>query len=407
LRLVFVTPHFHPDTAPTGVVFTRIVEELAGSRHQIEVITSLPWYREHKVEEDFDGRLVRYEDTPWGRITRIHPFPTSDKRNIPLRALSYAAFSAVAGGLGARGGPVDAVVAVSPPLTLGITGWMIARARKARLLFNIQDIFPDVAIELGTFESPRLISATRKLENLCYRLSDAITVLSDDLKTNLCHKGVPDEKIHVIPNFVDTDVITPSPADNSYREEFGLIGKTVVMYAGNIGLSQSLDTVLDAAGALAYEEDLMFVINGHGAKRAEVEEKARGMKNVAFVDLQPAERLTEVLAAGDIHLVPLKKGLASASVPSKTYSILAAARPFVAGVDTGTEIARLAERSGAGIAIPPEDAESLAKALRAMLDDPEETRRMGENGRAYIEGWASPAAVAKAYESLIDGLRRQ
>jgi len=406
VKIVVVPPHFEPDVAPTGVIFTRIVEELAKRGHEIEVITSLPWYRLHRVEDGYEGKLVRHEDTPWGRITRIHPFPTADKTNIPRRALSFAGFSSLAAAVGGRGGRADAVIAVSPPLTIGLTGWAIARLRGARFVFNLQDIFPDVAIELGALKNGRLVSAARRLENLCYRLSDAITVLSDDLKVNIAAKGVDESKVHVIPNFVDTERMAPGPRENHYRKEFGLTGKTVVMYAGNIGLSQAFDSVLDAAGALAYEEDLVFVINGQGAQREALQNKARGMTNVVFVDMQPVDRLPEVLAAADIHLVPLKKGLGNSSVPSKTYSILAAGRPFVASVDGGTEIVRIAERSGGGIAIPPEDPEALAKALRRMLDHPDETRRMGEQGRSFIEGWASPGAVAGAYESLLQELLR-
>jgi colanic acid biosynthesis glycosyl transferase WcaI len=172
------------------------------------------------------------------------------------------------------------------------------------------------------------------------------------------------------------------------------------MYAGNVGLSQSLDAVLAAAAALAYEENLVFVINGQGAKRPELERRARGMSNVVFVDLQPSERLPEVLAAADLHLVPLKKGLASTSVPSKTYSILAAGRPLIAAVDPGSEVDRIVTDSGAGFAVPPDDPEALTKAIRRSIEAPEELVRMGEAGRRFVEAWASPAAVAEAYEKL-------
>jgi colanic acid biosynthesis glycosyl transferase WcaI len=195
-------------------------------------------------------------------------------------------------------------------------------------------------------------------------------------------------------------VIVPSPAENSYRREHGLSRKTVVMYAGNVGLSQSLETVIEAAAAFDLEDDVIFVINGQGARRAELEARARGLGNVVFVDMQPAARLSEVLAAGDIHLVPLKKGLAASSVPSKTYSILAAGRPLVASVDRGSEVERVVEESSAGIAVPPEDAEALTKALRSLLDAPEERARMGAAGRGFVERWASPEAVAQAYEEL-------
>ena len=405
MRIVCIPPHFEPDTAPTGVIWTRIVHELAGRGHTIEVLTSLPWYREHRIEPGFEGKVVRHEDAPWGRITRMNPFPTADKRNIARRALAFGGFSALTGVVGARGPRADAVIAISPPLTLALAGWAIARARRAPLVLNLQDIFPDVAIELGAISSPRIVAGARRLERTSYRVADAVTVLSEDLRANLLAKGVEGHKVRVIPNFVETDRIVPGPKENPYRREFGLEGKRVVMYAGNIGLSQSLDLILDAAAALAYEEDLMFVINGQGANRDELERKAVGMTNVRFVDMQPHGRLGEVLAAADIHLIPLRRGLARSSVPSKSYSIMAAGRPFVASVDEGTEIARLAERSGAGVAVPPEDAEAFTKAIRNLLDEPGELEDMGRSGRSFVESWASPAAVAEAYENLIGDLR--
>ncbi len=403
MKLVVVPPHFSPDVAPTGVVWARIVEELAERGHSIEVVTSFPWYRSHQVEKGYDGRVVRYEDAPWGRITRVHPFPTSDKRNIPRRALSFAGFSLLAAVLGSRGDRADGVIAVSPPLSLGFTGWAIAKKRKSRLIFNLQDIFPDIAVELGAMRDRRLIRAAHRVERLSYDLADAITVLSDDLKENLCTKGVSPHKVTVVPNFVETDRIKPLPKGNTYRAEFGLGDKKVVMYAGNVGLSQSLHTVLDCAAALAYDDEVTFVINGQGAQRDELERRARGMTNVVFVDMQSPERLPEVLAAADIHVVPLKKGLARSSVPSKTFSIMAAARPVVASVDEGSEVARVVEGADAGITVSPEDAESLTKAIRRLLDAPNEAEAMGRNGRSFVEAWASPAAVAEAYESLIAG----
>ena len=405
MKIVYVVPHFAPDIAPTGALATQLVDRWAADGHTIEVITSLPWYREHSVEQGYGGMLVRHEDTPWGRVTRIHPFPTSDKRNIVRRALSFGGFSSVAAAVGARGGRADVVVAMSPPLTLGVTGWAIAKGRRARYVFNVQDIFPDIGVDLGVIKNRWVIRAATALERWCYKNADAVTALSEDLARNVRSKSPVPDNVHVIPNFVDTAAITPGSADNSYREEFGLSGKTVVMYAGNIGLSQSLDIVLEAAAALSYEDDVVFVINGHGAKKQELQDKARGLRNVRFVDFQPTERLSEVLAAGDIHLVPLRSGLASSSFPSKTYSILAAGRPLIAAIDRGTEIAEVIERSGAGITTPPDDAEALTKAIRRLLDSPDEAREMGRRGRSFVEHFVSPAAVAEAYEDLFRRLQ--
>lgn len=406
MKIVVLTPHFAPDLAPTGAVITTLVEELAARGHRIEVITSLPWYRDHRIESGFEGRLARREDTPWGSVLRLHPFPTEDKTDIVRRAMSFAGFTALAAAKGRHGERADVVLAVSPPLTLGLAGHSIAKARKAALVFNIQDVFPDIAIELGALTNKGLIQAARSLERRCYRNADRITVLSDDLRENISERTSDPSKVRVIPNFVDTDRITPGDKENGYRKEYDLEGKTVVMYAGNVGLSQSLDLMLSAAAATKDDPGLAFVINGGGAARSTLEEKARGLPNVVFVDTQPAERLPELLAAADIHVVVLKRGLARSSVPSKTFSILAAGRPFVASVDPGSEIATIAERSGAGLAVPPEDSASFTNAIRTLVEDVDQREEMGRKGRSFVEGWASPAAVAKSYEELFEELVR-
>jgi colanic acid biosynthesis glycosyl transferase WcaI len=407
MNLLVLCPHFAPDLAPTGVVMTQIAEELAERGNRLHVVTSLPWYQHHALEPGWEGKAVRHEDVEWGRITRVHPFPT-DKRNIPARALAFGGFTALSGlaALLSRSRP-DAVLAMSPPLTLGAAGWAVARARRVPFAFNIQDVFPDVAVELGAITDPRVIRFASWLERETYLRADAVTVLSEDLKANVAAKiagrrgaaGSPD-KVRVIPNFIDTDRIRPGERENAYRREFGLEGKTVVMYAGNVGLSQSLDLVLSAAAHLAHDPDVAFVINGGGVARLGLQQAAAGLPNVHFVDMQPAERLAEVAAAADIHVVPLRTGLARSSVPSKLYTILAAGRPVVASVDAGTEVARTVVDAGAGLAVPPDDPERFTKALVRLIEAPDEARAMGEAGRRFVERWASPAAVAASYEAL-------
>lgn len=407
MNIVVLCPHFAPDVAPTGEVITAITQRLAARGHRLHVVTALPWYRHHATEPGWDGQLVRHEDTPWGRITRVHPFPT-DKSNLGARALAFAGFTVLAAIEGALTSErPDVVLAMSPPLTLGAAGWMVARSRRAPFVFNIQDVFPDVAVELGLLTNPSAIAVARRLEATTYRRADAVTVLSDELAANVRAK-VPDaaDRVHVIPNFVDTAAITPerSPGGRSYREEYGLGDRTVVMYAGNVGLSQSLDLVLAAARHFTDRSDVVFVINGGGAARLGLMDQAKGLDNLVFVDMQPRSRLPEVLAAGDIHVVPLRTGLAAASVPSKLYSILAAARPIVASVDPGTEVQRTVEEAGAGLAVPPDDAQAFIGALETLLADPATRERHGAAGRAWVEGWLSPEAVALAYEALFEEL---
>ena len=411
MNLLVLCPHFDPDVAPTGVVMTRIANELIERGHRLHVVTALPWYQRHAIEPGWDGQLVRSERTEWGQISRVHPFPT-DKRNIPARALAFGGFTALATMVGSFGRVrPDAVLAMSPPLTLGMAGRIAATIRRAPLVFNIQDVFPDVAVELGLLTGDQVIKGAKFLERLSYRMSDAVTVLSDDLAENvrakitsgLGHDAARQQasKVRVIPNFVDTNAIRPSARENSYREQYGLLGKSVVMYAGNVGFSQSLDLVLEAARRFAQTRpEVVFVINGGGSARPDLERDAADLSNVRFIDMQPIERLPEVLAAGDVHVVPLRAGLAWSSVPSKLYSILAAGRPIVASVDLGTEVERTIERAGAGIAVAPEDPSAFVAALAQVLDNRDAADKMGASGRLFVEQWASPAAVAESYENL-------
>ncbi len=404
MKIVVLCPHFDPDTAPTGTVMTRIVKELAALGHELHVVTALPWYRSHRIEQGWAGRWVRTETTEWGSITRVHPFPGDDKRNLVRRTLGFAGFSVLAGGAGLRAGGwfrrADAVLAMSPPLTLGLTGWVVGLFRRAPLIFNIQDVFPDAAIRTGAITNRSVIALSRWLERFSYGRAKAVTVLSDDLRANVQAKLAPAlrQRVHVISNFVDTDQIRPTDRMTAYRAELGIGDEPVVLYAGNVGFSQSLDLVLAAARECP---EVTFVINGDGAARAELETAASGAANLRFAGYQPIERLAEVLATGDVHVVPLKPGLGDVSVPSKTYSSLAAARPVVAAIDAGTEIRRLLTAAGAGVSVDPDSPESFVAAIRALVGDPVGRAGMGESGRAWVERNASPKAVGEAYADLI------
>jgi colanic acid biosynthesis glycosyl transferase WcaI len=407
LRVVVVCPHFRPDTAPTGTVMTRIVDELAARGHAVHVVTALPWYRDHAVDAGWRVPVGDREHTAWGSITRVNPFPGGDKRNVMRRALGFAAFSALAGGAGlAAGGTTaraDAVIAMSPPLTLGVTGRLVAWWHRAPLVFNIQDVFPDAAAATGAISHRRVLAAASALERWSYRLADAITVLSDDLAANVRGK-LPDSRagtVHVIPNFVDAGRIHPADRMTAYRRELGIGDEPVVLYAGNIGFSQPLSLLLDAARRLPH---VTFLINGEGSRLAELRADAAGLANVRFGGYLPEGRLVELLATGDIHVVALHRGLAHVSVPSKTYSTLAAGRPLVASIDAGTAVPALLAASGGGVAVAPDDADALTAAIAALVDDPAGAAEMGRRGREWVLAAASPGAVAEAYIALIDAL---
>ena len=405
--IIVLCPHFAPDTAPTGDVITRIVHEFVANNRKVHVVTSLPWYRTHAIETGWTGRLVRREKTAWGSIIRVHPFPGKSKSNLLRRAIGFGAFSAVAGVCTVFAGGIQrrpaAVISMSPPLTLGLTGWLASRIRRCPSVFNIQDVFPDAAIETGAITNARIIAVSRWLERVSYQRSDAVVVLSEDLRTNVLAKIAPkhQHKVHVIPNFVDSDRITPRDRMTPYRTELRIGTEPVVMYAGNVGYSQSLTMMLHAARELP---EVTFVINGDGAARSELERDAVGLSNIRFSGYQPAERVPEVLATADIHVVPLRAGLGAVSVPSKTYSILAAGRPVVAAIDAGTEVTRILELSGAGVSVAPDEPLAFTEALRAMVNSGSAATEAGARGRLWVESHVSPARVAHSYLDVIASL---
>ncbi len=386
---------------------TRLVHELAARGHRLHVVTSLPWYRSHAVEEDWRGRPVRREDVEWGRITRLHPVASTDKSKLVRRAASFGAFTATSTVAAACSTRTDLVLAMSPPLTLAPAGWLVAKRMSAPMVLNIQDVYPDAAVATGAISGQRIISAMSRLERFSYARAGAVTVLSEDLRANLEPRVADVEKLRVIPNFVDTDRITPGDRRNRYRDEHGIGDEVVVMYAGNVGYSQPLELVVEAARRLSERHDIRFVVNGEGSRRAELEADTSDLPNVTLVDYQATERLPEVLAAGDIHLVLLKEGLASVSVPSKMYSILAAGRPVLASVDPGTEVDRVVTSTGAGLAVPAGEVDAFVAAVAQLADDRDRRVEAGGAGRRFAEGWLSVGAVAEAYEELFDELLAQ
>ena len=398
MKIQVLCPHFEPDSAPTGEFMSAIVNHLGAMGHELHVVTALPWYREHAVEEGWNGKLTRTETRDWGNITRVHPFPT-DKSNIGARAVAFAGFTAI--GLGAAvidRFDADVVFAMSPPLSLGVAAWVAAKRRRVPFVFNIQDVFPDVAIETGTISNPRVIRAAKSLEKFVYDRADVVTVLSEEMQRNV--EGKTESATRIIPNFVDISTFEPQPLENSYRREYGLEGKRVVMYCGNVGFSQSIELLADAAREMSDLDDVVFVVNGGGSAIGEVRRRAEGLENFRVIPYQPVDRVPEVLAAADIHVIPLRKGLAWSSVPSKLYKILAVERPVVASVDEGTEVGKVVVEAGAGRSVPPDVAEPLVEALRELLASQALRSDMGSSGREWVERWVTPERAAEDYESV-------
>ncbi len=406
MKILLLCPHFEPDLhAATGEVMTKLVHGLAERDHRITVVTSLPWYHGHEVAADWRGRPWRTETTEWGRVLRAWPFPTT-KTDIWARALGFAGQTGLAAGLALSTGSHDVVMGMSPPIFMGDAAWLVAKRCRAPFVFNTQDIFPDIAVDLGVLTNPRVIAAARRYERSLYGRADAITVLSTDQHHNVTGKLPSDrrDRVRIIRNIVDLDRIQPldgtARAENPYRRRYGLEDKVVVMYSGNVGLSQSFDLIREAAQHWADNDAVQFVVNGEGAAHDHVAAWANRLDNVTMIPFGPRHEVPQILGAADLHLILLKRGLAASSTPSKLYGILAAGRPVLASIDEGSEVCTTVREADCGLSVPPDDGPAFLAALDKLLADGNELAAMGRRGREHAETCLTPDAQARAYEDL-------
>jgi colanic acid biosynthesis glycosyl transferase WcaI len=419
MRILIVNIYFHPDPTGTGLVITELARDLAVYGHRVTVITSFPHYgciRSPKQEPQHQktGELSPRVCPPkrWGlwaeteldgiRVIRTAVY-IPRRLTFLTRAINYASFSILAILAGFCCGAQDLILCTSPPLSIGVSAWLLGRLKGVPFVFNVQDIYPDTAILMGMVRSPWLIRQFQRLERFVYRCSSLVTVLSEGARGNLEAKGVPAEKLAVIPNWVDVEYVRPVSADNEFRQSLETDGARIVMFAGNIGLIAGLETVLDAAALLRDRPDIHFVIVGEGSAKAGLVARARemGLQNVTFLTTQPREILPQMLGSADLHLVTLKRRMSTTSVPSKTYGIMAAGRPVVAAVDPGSEIWRLVELADAGVCVAPEEPEQLARAIESLCDDPDRRRQLGENARAYVVEQNAKQDITRLYEQTL------
>ncbi|MEZ4468552.1 MAG: glycosyltransferase family 4 protein, partial [bacterium] len=263
--------------------------------------------------------------------------------------------------------------------------------------------FPEAAVRLGVLTNPQAIRGFEKLEAWVYRRAHHLSVISDGFRDHLLARGVPADKISVIPNYTDTDFITPRPtAGNRYRRARGWEDAFVIQFSGRMGYSQGMETVLEAWRQLAGLPDARLMMVGDGQDQPQVAEALAGDARAAVLPTQEREDLPELLAAADVGLAPLRRGMAGTSVPSKMFGIMAAGRPVVTGVDAGSDAQTLVEAAGAGIVVPPEDPEALAGALRQLYHDREQARRMGADARRYVVAHHGQAAVVDQYAAMLE-----
>jgi len=405
MNILIYHMRFHPDMTGTAPLVTQLAEDLVKAGDEVEVIASLPHYGRKDVHPDFRNHpgLFHVSEHKGVRVWRtpvyIPPKPTIFHR--ALNYLSYTFFSVVAGLWTKR---ADVVLAVNPPITTTFSAWIVAKLHRAPLVVGIQDVWPDCVILVGQLKGYLMIKISYLMERIQYKIADRVIVLSQSMKDNLVKKkNVPEEKIAIIPNWADLDVVKPLPKENVFREELDFRDRCIVLFAGNHGYIAALECVLETAKILRDNSEIGFLFVGEGnVKQGLVEiAEAENLPNVRFLSTQPAELLSEVLASADIGLVTLRSTLGELNVPSKVYSLMAAARPILAAVPENSEITTLVEETNCGICIAPEDPQKLADAVLEIYHRYDEIEALGKNGRDYLERYITRNNQTLAYRQII------
>jgi colanic acid biosynthesis glycosyl transferase WcaI len=272
-----------------------------------------------------------------------------------------------------------------------------------------QDVFPEVAVHLKRLENPVAVRLLRVLVDLYLQRADRVVAIGETMRGRLEDKGAPPERLRVIPNWVDTEALTPSPRDNEWARAHDLTDRFVVMHSGNVGHAQDLDSLVRAATFLRDLDDLAIVVIGFGARYAELLALAERLETdqVRFLPYQPRDLLSQSLSAADVHVVGLAPGLAGYVVPSRLYGVLATGRPVIVAADRESETARVVEEAGAGVVVPPGRPELLARAIRRAYDGELDLAGMGDRGRTYVAGEADRSVALQRYRTVLRELVAQ
>jgi glycosyltransferase involved in cell wall biosynthesis len=405
MKILLITQYFWPESFGAGVWLRELAEWLTEDGHEVTVLTGFPNHPEGRIFQAYRGRVYQRESYRGIKIIRTWLYTTPRTGGLVSRILSQTSFAAssILGGMVV--GKQDLVMYFPPPLPVAFSAWAISRLRSAFLVLSVQDIEPDRSINLGLFTNPRLIRILKWMERFCYERATRICVLSEGMRNTMLAKGVPAEKIRLTPNWANGELIRPLPPSSSLRSELGLNCEFVVLYSGNMGYTmRDLDTVVDAARLLESESDIKFVLAGDGVRRAAVETRAHGLRNVSFLPIQSLERFPNLLATGDLGLVLLSPEGTQASVPSKIYSIMAAGRAVLAICDPECDTARLVRQAGCGVSVLPGSPEELAKLIRVYRDKRDRSCAEGKRARQYFEQHCTPEVCIPRYTAVIHEL---
>lgn len=399
MHILLIHQAFASLDEPGGTRHHELARYLAAHGHKVSIIASpisyltgksrfakIPW-----SEKQTDGELIT--------IIRAYTYPALH-RSFAFRVVSFFSFmvSSFLIGLGVE--HVDLVWGTSPPIFQGMTAWLISRLKRVPFLFEVRDLWPAFAIEVGVLRNPILIRLSTWLERFLYRHADLVMVNSPGFVKHVQDRGA--EKVELVPNGTDTSMFTPNVDGSVFRSSHQLNEKFVALYAGAHGLSNDLSVVLAAAQELLPQQDIVIVLLGDGKDKPALQAQAmqESLHNVLFLPPIPKKEMPVALAAADACIAILKPlELYKTTYPNKVFDYMAAAKPVILAIDG--VIREVIEKAGAGIAVPPGDPHALSQAILQLARDPHLCHAMGAQARTYVEAhFDRPALATKMMEIM-------
>ncbi|MEL6457318.1 MAG: glycosyltransferase family 4 protein [Cyanobacteria bacterium J06621_15] len=402
MQILIYSYNYHPEPIGIAPLMTELAEGLVQKGHEVRVITGMPNYPQREIYEQYRGKWYVTEEKNGVKIQRCY-LRIKSKPNLIDRLLLELSFVFTSLPQAFNGSRPDVILLTVPPLLVTLPAIFLGWFYNCPVVLNVQDILPEAAIKTGLLKNKFMIRALEVLEKFAYQKSHTISVIADGFVKNLVHKKVPINKIACIPNWVNVNFIRPLPQKaKRWKEIHKLEDKFVVLYSGNIALTQGLETVIETAASLRHISEIAFVIAGESKalKRLQKHCLACGADNVLLLPLQPREKLPEMLAAADVGLVVQKRNVISFNMPSKIPLLLASGSPIIASVPASGTAARAVRQSGGGVVVAPESPQDLAAAIMSLYSNPVLAAKLANKARKFaIERYSFEQALT-AYEAV-------
>lgn len=387
MKLLLLTPYFNPEQMASTHLDNNRYEAFAEAGIKMELYTPMPTRGiSEAVRAEYKNRM---REKSYHDMMSVYRFSMhGEGKNPILRALRYIFCSIKQLYYGTKAKDIDLIYLVSTPPIQGFLGGILKKIKKVPFVYNLQDIFPDSLVGTGLARKKGLIwQVGRVIENFTYKHADKIIVISEDFKRNIMAKGVPEEKVVVVYNWVDQNAVkNVERKDNKLFDKYHLDrNKFYITYSGNIGLTQNMDLLLDVARSLEDNEEIQFVLIGEGAYKEQVKEiiTRNNIKNVTLLPFQPYEDISHVFSLGDVGIIISKPGVGENSVPSKTWSIMSASRPVLANFDEN-EIKTILSENECGVFTKAGDKQAFTDAILELYRNREMCQKYGENGRKFV-----------------------